>query len=87
MIQPYCTVTMGGMSNITQIEHLKADIASLEAVVNSGVTQVVEDGRVTSFDLEHCRRQLRELRAKLANLQNKRVPRPMYGSIDISGVE
>lgn len=78
---------MGGMSNITQVEQLKADIASLEAVVNSGVTQVVEDGRVTSFDLEHCRRQLRELRAKLANLQNKRVPRPMYGSIDISGVE
>lgn len=80
------TVTMGGMS-ITQIEQLKADIASLEAIVNSGVTQVVEDGRVTSFDLAHCRKQLRELRAKLANLQNKRVPRPMFGSIDISGVE
>lgn len=75
------------MSNVTLIEQLKADIASLEAVVNSGVTQVVEDGRVTTFDLEHCRRQLRELRAKLANLQGKRVPRPMFGSIDISGAE
>lgn len=75
------------MADTTQIEKLKEDIAALEAIVNSGVTQVVEDGRVTSFDLEHCRRQLRELRAKLANLQNKRVPRPMFGSIDISGVE
>lgn len=74
-------------SNTTQIEQLKTDIAALEAIVNSGVTQVAEDGRVTSFDLKHCRAQLRELRAKLANLQNKRVPRPMFGSIDISGVE
>ena len=75
------------MSNATQIEQLKTDIASLEAIVNSGVTQVVEDGRVTTYDLKHCRSQLRELRAKLANLQNKRVPRPMFGSIDLSGAE
>jgi hypothetical protein len=75
------------MSNATQIEQLRGDISALEAIVNSGVTQVVEDGRSTSFDLEHCRRQLRELRAKLANLQGKRVPRPLFGSIDISRAE
>jgi len=75
------------MSVATEIEKLKSEIANLEAIVNSGVTQVIEDGRVTSFDLAHCRNRLRELRAKLANLQGKRVPRPMFGSIDISGAE
>lgn len=75
------------MADTTQIEKLKEDIAALEAIVNSGATSVTEDGRSTTFDLKHCRHQLRELRAKLANLQNKRVPRPMFGSIDISGVE
>jgi len=74
-------------NNEEMIAQLQTDIAALEAIVNSGVNQVAEDGRVTSFDLKHCRAQLRELRAKLANLQNKRVPRPMFGSIDISGVE
>lgn len=75
------------MSKATQIEKLKDDIASLEALINSGVTQVIEDGRVVSISQESCRSRLRELRAKLANLQNKRVPRPLYGSIDISGAE
>lgn len=75
------------MSTATEIEKIKAEIANLEAIVNAGVTQVIEDGRVVSFDLTHCRNRLRELKAKLAWLQGKRVPRPMFGSIDISGAE
>lgn len=78
---------MVGMSTATQIEKLKDDIANLEQIINTGATQVSEDGRVTTFDLAHCRNRLRELKAKLANLQNKRIPRPMFGSIDISGAE
>ena len=73
--------------SVTEIEQLKSDIAALEAIVRSGATSVSEDGRTTTFDLKHCRAQLRELRARLANLQGKRVPRPMFGSIDISRAE
>lgn len=71
----------------TRIEQLIADIAQLEAVLGSGATSSTVDGQQTTFDLKHCRKQLRAKRAELARLQGKRVPRPIAGSFDLSGME
>lgn len=75
------------MPTSIEIEQLKTDIEHLQGVLNSGATSVTVDGQQTTFNLEHCRKQLRSKRAQLARAQGRRVPRPLSGSMDLSGME
>ena len=60
---------------------LKAAIANLEAVLNSGATTVAQDGHTTVFNLKQASDRLRELRNELAQLQGKKNPRPLFTRI------
>lgn len=47
-------------------------IAEIEALLNSGMTSTQEDGQATSFDLDHLRRRLRELKIKNGDIKPRR---------------
>lgn len=47
------------------------EIAQIEAILNSGITETVEDGHVTKFDLDHLRRRLHELKVKSGQIPRR----------------
>jgi len=56
-----------------------AEIAEIEDVLNSGITETMEDGQMVRLDLQHLRRRLAELK-RLSGLKKKR---PRFGSINL----
>lgn len=56
-----------------------AEIAEIEDVLNSGITETMEDGQMVRLDLQHLRRRLSELK-RLSGLKKKR---PRFGSINL----
>ena len=51
-------------------EHAE-EIAQIEAILNSGITETSEDGQVTKFDLDHLRRRLRELKVESGQIKRR----------------
>lgn len=49
-----------------------AEIAEIEAILNSGVTETQEDGQLVRFDHRELRRRLRELKLKNGDIKPRR---------------
>lgn len=60
---------------------LKAAIANLEAVLNSGANTIAQDGHTTVFDLDAAASRLRDLRKELTTLQGRKTRRPFFNKI------
>jgi len=56
-----------------------AEIAEIEAILNSGVTETSEDGQTIKFDHDQLRRRLAELKRQ----DRKTKRRPRWGSINL----
>jgi hypothetical protein len=63
---------------------IKAAIANLETLLDSGASSVSVDGETTTFDLGAAQSRLRDLKAELATLQGKQSRRPLFNRIDLS---
>lgn len=60
-----------------------AEIAKLQAILNTGATSVMVDGRSVTYDLDSLRRQLRDLMADDPHYSSKR---PKVLSVRLGGV-
>jgi hypothetical protein len=58
----------------------EAEIANLETILNSGATDVTDDGTRTILDLASVRQRLAELRRR-----QDAARRPIVSQIDLSG--
>lgn len=56
-----------------------AEIAEIEGILNSGITETVEDGQMVRLDLPHLRRRLSELQ-RLSGLKKRR---PRFGNLNL----
>ncbi len=55
------------------------EIAEIEDILNSGITETMEDGQMVRLDLQHLRRRLSELK----RLSGQKKKRPRIGSINL----
>lgn len=62
-----------------------AEIAELEAIVNSGVDETTVDGTRTKANLEYARKRLAELRALDTDSIQARMVRPRSMAIRLDG--
>lgn len=64
---------------------IKADLATIEARLKSGVVSVSVDGHSTRVDVDSLRKEQARLLAELGRIEGETSRRPTASSIDLGG--